>query len=60
MVVYSFPDFLNIIDEEGHINEDNLDVCGIRMDVDVNRKKVFRTAGIAEESSQQSKCLTHS
>jgi hypothetical protein len=30
------------------------------MDKDVNEQNVFRTAGIAQESFQRSKCLTHS
>jgi hypothetical protein len=59
-VVDSFEDFLDIIDEKRHIKEEHYDVHGIRMDKDVNGKNVFRTAGIAQESFQHSKCLTHS
>jgi hypothetical protein len=60
MVVDSFPEFLNIKDEEGHINEDHFDVCGTRMDMDDNGNNVFRAADIAQESYQRSKRLTHS
>jgi hypothetical protein len=52
MVVDSFFDFLNIMDKEGHINNDHFDVCGIRMDVDVNGKLFFTTAGVVQESYQ--------
>ena len=30
------------------------------LDADVNRSKVFRNAGISQESYQRAKCLTHS
>ena len=59
-VVEKFPDFLDIMNEKGHIDEDHFDVSGIRMDKDINRQNVFRTTGIAQESFQHSKCLTHS
>jgi len=58
-VVETFPDFLYIMNEKGHIEEEHFDVCGIRMDKDINGQDVFRTAGIAQESFQCSKCLTH-
>jgi hypothetical protein len=56
----TFEDFLDIMDEKGHIKEEHYGICGIRMDKDVNGQNVFRTAGIAQESFQCSKCLTHS
>jgi hypothetical protein len=59
MLVYSLSDFLNIMDEEGNINEDHFDVCGIRLDVYVNRNNVFATASIVQEIYQRSKFLTH-
>ena len=55
----NFHDFLDIMNEKGHIEEEHFDVCGIRMDKDINGQDVFRTAGIAQESFQRSKCLTH-
>jgi hypothetical protein len=59
-VIDSFEDFLDIMDEKGHIEEEHYNVCGIRMDKDVNGRNVFRTAGIAQESFQHLKYLTHS
>ena len=59
-VVEAFEDFLGIMDMKGHIEEEHYNFCGIRMDKDVNGQNVFRTAGIAQESFQCSKCLTHS
>ena len=58
-VVESFADFLDIVNEKGHIDEDQYDIRGIRMDKDINGQDVLRTAGIAQESFQRSKCLTH-
>ena len=43
-----------------YIDEDHFDVPDIRMDKDINRQNVFRTAWIVQESFQRSKCLTHS
>ena len=40
------------MNEKGHIEEEQFDVCGIRMDKDINGQDVFRTAGIAQESFQ--------
>jgi hypothetical protein len=48
------------MNDKEHIHEEHADVCGIRMDKDINGQNVFRTAGIAQESFQCSKCLTHS
>jgi hypothetical protein len=48
------------MEEKGHIHEDTFDVCGIRMNTDVNGNNVFRTAGIAQERFQRSQCLDHS
>ncbi len=59
-VIASFEDSLDIMDEKGHIKEEHYSVYGIRKDKDVNGQNVFRTAGIAQESFQRSKCLTHS
>ncbi len=47
------------MDKKGHIDEEQYDICGIRMDKDINGQDVFRTAGIAQESFQRLKCLTH-
>jgi hypothetical protein len=44
------------MDKKGHIDEEQYDICGIRMDKDINGQDVFRTAGIAQESFQRSKC----
>ena len=55
----TFADFIEIMDEKGHIDEEQYDIRGIRMDKDINGQDVFRTAGIAQESFQRSKCLTH-
>ena len=55
----NFSDFIEIMDEKGHIDEEEYDIRGIRMDKDINGQDVFRTAGIAQESFQRSKCLTH-
>ena len=57
--VETFPDFLDIMNEKEHIEEEHFDVCGIRMDKDINGQDVLRTASIAQESYQRSKCLTH-
>jgi hypothetical protein len=48
------------MEEKGYIPEDHFDVCRTRTDKDVNQNNVFRTAGIAQESFQRSRCLTHS
>jgi hypothetical protein len=48
-----------IIEEKGHIPEEHFDVCGIRLDKDINGNDVLRTASISQESLQHSKCLTH-
>ena len=58
-VLETFPEFIEIMDKFGHIDEEQFDVRGIRMDKDINGQDVFRTVGIAQESFQQSKCLTH-
>ncbi len=58
-VLESFEDFIEVMDEKGHIDEEQYNIRGIRMDKDINRQDVFRTAGIAQESFQCSKCLTH-
>ena len=58
-VLETFPEFIEIMDKFGHIDEEQFDVRGIRMDKDINGQDVFRTAGIAQESFQRSKCLTH-
>jgi hypothetical protein len=58
-VVETFPDFLDIMNEKGHIEEEHFDICGIRMDKDINGQDVFRTACIAQKSFQLSKFLTH-
>ncbi len=58
-VLESFADFIAIMDEKGHIDEEEYNIRGIRMDKDINGQDVFRTAGIAQESFQCSKCLTH-
>ncbi len=55
----SFTDFLDIVNDKGHIDEEQYAIHGIRMDKDINGQDVFRTAGIAQESCQRSKCLTH-
>jgi hypothetical protein len=55
-VLESFEDFIKIMDEKGHIDEEQYDMRGIRMDKDINGQDVFRTAGIAQESFQCSKC----
>ena len=55
----SFINFLDIVNEKGHIDEEQYDIRGIRMDKDINGQDFFRTAGIAQESFQRSKCLTH-
>ncbi len=47
------------MDEKGHIDEEQYDIRGIRMDKDINGQDVFRTADIAQETFQCSKCLTH-
>ncbi len=59
-VLESFEDFIEIMDEKGHIDidEEQYDIRGIRMDKDISGQDVFRTAGIAQESFQRSKCLT--
>jgi hypothetical protein len=59
-VIDSFEDFFKIMEEKGHIPEEDFDVCGIRSDKDINGNDVLRTAGISQESLQHSKCLTHS
>ena len=43
-VVESFADFLDIVNEKGHIDEEQY-IRGIRMDKDINGQDVFRTAG---------------
>ncbi len=53
-VVESFADFLDIVNEKGHIDDEQYDIRGIRMDKDINGQDVFRTAGIAQESFQRS------
>jgi hypothetical protein len=58
-VLESFKDFIKIMDKKGHIDEEQYDIRGIRTDKDINGQNVFRTAGIAQESFQCSKCLTH-
>ena len=58
-VLETFPEFIEIMDKFGHIDEEQFDVRGIKMDKDINGQDVFRTAGIAQESFQCSKCLTH-
>ncbi len=40
-VADSFEDFLDIMDEKGHIEEEHYNVCGIRMDKDVNGQHVL-------------------
>ncbi len=59
-VVDSFEAFLDLMDGKGHVEEEHYNFYGIRMDKDVNGQNVFRTAGIAQESLQHPKCLTHS
>jgi hypothetical protein len=59
-VVESFEHFLNIMDEEGHIPKEHFDLCGFRIDRDVNGNDVIRPANTSQESYQRSKCLTHS
>jgi hypothetical protein len=44
--------------KKGHIDEEQYNIHGIRMDKDINGQIVFRTAGIVQESFQCSKCLT--
>jgi hypothetical protein len=56
-VVKSFNHFLNITDQEGHIQ--HFDLCGVRIDKDINGNDVIRLANISQESYQHSKCLTH-
>ena len=46
--VESFADFLNIVNEKGHIDEEQYDIRGIRMDKDINGQYVFRIVGIAQ------------
>ena len=55
----TFADFIEIMGKKGHIDEEQYNIRGIRMDKDINRHDVSRTAGIAQESFQRSKCLTH-
>jgi hypothetical protein len=55
-VLESFEDFIEIMDKKGHIDEEQYDIRGIRMDKDINGQDVFRTACIAQESFQRSKC----
>ncbi len=35
-VINSFEDFFKILEEKGHISEEHFDVCGIRLDKDIN------------------------
>ena len=58
-VLKSFKDFVEIMEKKGHIDEEQYNIHGIRIDKDINGQNVFRTAGIVQESCQCSKCLTH-
>ncbi len=51
-VVETFEHFLRMMDEEGHIPEEHLDLGGIRMDKDINGKDVVMAATITQESYQ--------
>ncbi len=46
------------MEEQGHIPDQYFDDFGVRMDKDVHGKVVVRSATIAQESYQQSKCLS--
>jgi hypothetical protein len=59
-VVESFEHFLNIMDEEGQIPEEHFDLLGVRIDKDIHGNDVIRAVNLSQESSQHSKCVTHS
>jgi len=50
-VVELFADFLDIVNEKGHIDEEQYDIRGIRMDKDINGQDVFRTVKDAEDDT---------
>ncbi len=47
------------MEEQGHIADQYFDDCGVRIDKEIHSKVVVRSATIAQESYQQSKCLSH-
>jgi hypothetical protein len=58
-IIRNFNHYLSIMEEQGHIPDQYFDDCGVRMDKDVHGKVVVRSATIAQESYQRSKCLSH-
>ena len=51
---------MNIMDEEGQIPEEHFDLLGVRIDKDIHGNDVIRAVNLSQESSQHSKCVTHS
>ncbi len=58
-IIRNFNHYLSIIEEQGQIPDQYFDDCGVRMDKDIYGKVVVRSATIAQESYQRSKCLSH-
>ena len=58
-IIRNFNHYLSIMEEQGHIPDQYFDDFGVRMDKDVHGKVVVRSATIAQESYQRSKCLSH-
>ncbi len=57
-IIRNFNHYLSIMEEQGHIPDQYFDDCGVRMDKDVHGKVIVRSAMIAQESYQRSKCLS--
>jgi hypothetical protein len=58
-IIQNFNHYLSIMEEQGHIPDQYFDDCGVRMDKDVHGKVFVRSATIAQESYERSKCLSH-
>ena len=58
-VIDNFTYLYNVMMEQGWIPEDVFSDLDFPQDKDVSGCEVLRTAGISQESYQQSKCLTH-